>query len=81
MARRVTRVSRGIKLPVVQEPVLPPPSVRDRVVDALQWPEGVEMDPGLVVEPPAGTSTDVLEEEIRPFQRQEIAARRKRRRR
>ena len=67
-------------MPVQQEPVLPPPSVRDRVVEGLQWPGGVQLDPGMLQEPPPGTSTDVLEEEIRPFRRQEIGTTRKKRR-
>jgi hypothetical protein len=76
VARRVTRVSRGIRLPVEREPVLPPPSVRDQVVGMPEW---LDVDPEMAREPPPGTSTDVLEEAIRPFRRQEIAARRKRR--
>jgi hypothetical protein len=80
VARRVTRVSRGLRLPKVQEPVLPPPSVRDQVVGMLQWPGGIQLDPGLVQEPPPGTSIDALELEGdlsgAPFRRQEIAVRR-----
>jgi len=80
VARRVTRASRGIRLPKVQEPVLPPPSVRDQVLGMLPWPEGIQMDPGIVV-PPAGTM-DVREIEpgLRPdpstLPVQPIAARR-----
>ena len=82
MARRVTRVSRGIRLPVVQEPVLPPPSVRDQVIYEPQWPEGVVMDPGIAREVPEDLETlDVPVKLPRGYQRQEIATPRKRRRR
>jgi hypothetical protein len=80
MARRVTRVSRGIRLPVEQQvPVVPPPSVRDRVIYEPQWPEGVELDPGMAREPPTETM-DVPWKLPRLSQRQEIATPRKRRR-
>jgi hypothetical protein len=73
MARRVTRVSRGIRLPVEEQvPVLPPPSVRDRVIYEPQWPEGVELDPGIQREAPTET-LDVPLKLPRLYQRQEIA--------
>jgi hypothetical protein len=77
--RRVTRVSRGLRVPVVQEPVRPPPSVRDQVIYEPQWPEGVELDPGIGREPPTETM-DVPVKLPRLSQRQEIATSRKRRR-
>jgi hypothetical protein len=87
MARRVTRASRGIRLPRVQIPVEPPPSVRDRVVGMYEgpfgWPEDVQRDPGLIQMPLGGATTmDVPQlEEIRPDRSQEIAVRRRRGRR